>query len=104
MEAVERGKNEDERGKDPGGGDEPDAEHGEGEEGREHRSKVPPAAPSERERRLHRITHFPFRSWCPECVAGKGVASGHCRSKDPEAALGGGVPLRLLFSEEQTSG
>ena len=46
VEAMEREKNEDERGKDPGGGDEPDAEHGEGEEGREHRSKVPPAAPS----------------------------------------------------------
>ena len=27
--------------------------------------------PSERERRLHEITHLPFRQWCPFCVAGK---------------------------------
>eukprot|EP00434_Breviolum_minutum_P029143 symbB.v1.2.025779.t1/scaffold2336.1/size96545/4 len=27
--------------------------------------------PSERERRLHEITHLPFRKWCPFCIAGK---------------------------------
>ena len=39
---------------------------------------VPPRAstrqPSERERRLHEITHLPFRQWCPFCVAGKSRA------------------------------
>ena len=30
--------------------------------------------PSERERRLHEITHLPFRQWCPFCVAGKSRA------------------------------
>ncbi len=30
--------------------------------------------PSERERRLHEITHLPFRRWCPFCVAGKSRA------------------------------
>ena len=27
--------------------------------------------PSERERRLHEITHLPFRQWCLFCLAGK---------------------------------
>ena len=30
-----------------------------------------PYAPSRQERAEHRITHCPFRSWCPDCVAGK---------------------------------
>ena len=30
--------------------------------------------PSERERRLHEITHLPFRRWCPFCIAGKARA------------------------------
>ena len=30
--------------------------------------------PSERERRLHEITHLPFRKWCPFCIAGKARA------------------------------
>ena len=30
--------------------------------------------PSERERRLHEITHVPFRKWCPFCIAGKARA------------------------------
>ena len=30
--------------------------------------------PSERERRLHEITHLPFRKWCPFCVSGKSRA------------------------------
>ena len=30
--------------------------------------KVTPL-PSEEEQRQHRVTHLPFRSWCPQCVA-----------------------------------
>ena len=30
--------------------------------------------PTERERRLHEITHLPFRQWCPFCVSGKSRA------------------------------
>ena len=70
---------------------------GDGEEGRVARSKIPPPAPSERDRRLHRVTHFPFRSWCPECVAGRGVVSGHHRSKEPDGALGGEFHFDYCF-------
>ena len=33
------------------------------------RRKLEPL-PSEEEQRKHRVTHLPFRSWCPHCIAG----------------------------------
>ena len=36
-------------------------------------------APSRQEIEDHMATHMPFRSWCPFCVAGKAVSSGHHR-------------------------
>ena len=27
-----------------------------------------PDEPTKEERRIHKITHLPFRSWCPHCV------------------------------------
>ena len=36
-----------------------------------------PYSPSKEERRMHRITHWPFRSWCPKCVMGKSRESPH---------------------------
>ena len=36
-----------------------------------------PYSPSKEERRTHRITHWPFRNWCPECVMGKSRESPH---------------------------
>ena len=32
---------------------------------------------------MHRATHSPFRSWCPKCVAGRGVRGGHGESREP---------------------
>ena len=39
--------------------------------------------PSNDEIRAHRITHCPFRSWCPKCVAGRGHQGPHRRSEEP---------------------
>ena len=39
-----------------------------------------PVAPSREEVQQHRLTHRPFRSWCPHCVRGKGRASQHRQS------------------------
>ena len=39
--------------------------------------KKPPAAPSEKEWRHHRLTHWPYRSWCPICVAARAVEDAH---------------------------
>ena len=33
-----------------------------------HKSLPTPVLPSLSERMEHRITHLPYRSWCPECV------------------------------------
>jgi hypothetical protein len=36
-----------------------------------------PYSPSKEEKRQHRITHWPYRSWCPECVMGKSRGTPH---------------------------
>ena len=36
-----------------------------------------PAQPTAQERAEHELTHMPFRSWCPACVANKGRADNH---------------------------
>ena len=44
-----------------------------------------PSAPTVAEREEHRRTHFPFRSWCDECVAGCAFGHPHfSHQKDPE--------------------
>ena len=42
-------------------------------------------APSTEEMRVHRATHLPFRSWCPECVAGRSKDSAHSKISDEES-------------------
>ena len=32
-----------------------------------------PGQPTARQREEHRIDHWPYRSWCPPCVAGRGT-------------------------------
>ena len=54
------------------------------EEAREVHSPPIPATPSLEEVRKHRLTHRPFRSWCPHCVRGKGRADQHRRSSQKE--------------------
>ena len=70
---------------------EPESERVEEEEEEEHRRdeedesgdirviKGPrvPTAPSAEDVRLHRLTHWPFRSWCTECVKARKVDGGH---------------------------
>ena len=46
-------------------------------EGRRPKMRRDPAAPSPTDIREHRITHTPYRSWCPECVMARGKATGH---------------------------
>ena len=46
-----------------------------------------PKTPSEAERRRHELTHLPYASWCPFCVAGKRANSHHRRSHEKERTL-----------------
>ena len=39
-----------------------------------------PGEPSESERRLHELTHLPYRDWCEHCVKSKGRES--CREEE----------------------
>ena len=53
-----------------------------GEVQRPTRAKRLPPLVDEREYDLHMITHQPFRSWCPHCVAGKATEDDHSRRSD----------------------
>ena len=51
-----------------------------GTESPEIKARRIPKGPSKEEKRLHDLTHVPFRSWCPKCVAGRA-----CRGPHPES-------------------
>lgn len=66
-----------------------DAAHPRGEvdhDAEEEQAQVPrvvcrPCKPTRAEWEAHQVTHWPYRSWCPHCVAGRAVASPHrCKS------------------------
>ena len=64
----------------------------ESEEARQVVSRRPPGSPTPEELRVHRLTHYPFRSWCPACVAGRAKSWPHQRRKEEEEEAEGGVP------------
>ena len=43
--------------------------------------------PSVEEVNMHNLTHIPFRSWCPFCVAGKAKDNPHRGVEDQEAGV-----------------
>ena len=43
-----------------------------------------PGAPTEKEVEEHNVTHLPFRTWCPHCVAGKAQDRPHREVKDQD--------------------
>ncbi len=47
---------------------------------------MPMKQPSLREKRLHELTHLPFRQWCPHCVACKSRPDHQQRSDPSEVA------------------
>ena len=54
---------------------------GEPEEMREVSASPVPILPSREEVLRHRLTHRPFRVWCPHCIKGKGREDRHMASK-----------------------
>ena len=38
------------------------------------------SSPSKEQIEDHRISHYPYRSWCKQCVMGRGVGQPHARS------------------------
>ena len=41
-----------------------------------------PGLPTQKQLDDHRIDHLPFRSWCPECVAGRATGEQHVARKE----------------------
>ena len=59
--------------------------------------KKPPSAPSEEDWRHHRLTHWPYRSWCPICVAARAVEDAHRLRGPPSEADGPEVHWDYCF-------
>ena len=55
------------------------------------RHAASPSQPSQEEVERHRVDHNPFRSWCKQCVEGRGLGSPHTavaeQSKVPVVGL-----------------
>ena len=69
-------------------GQERDAEQPEGEveapEERIAKMRRNPQEPTKEEVERHRLTHVPYRSWCPECVRARAKATPHLIQKNPD--------------------
>lgn len=59
-------------------------EEGRAEECRELKSRAPPKGPTAEQWRTHRISHYPFRSWCPHCVAARAKSWPHIRQGEQD--------------------
>ena len=54
------------------------------EDTEEKRVSRDPGAPSRSEREEHNIDHTPYRSWCEDCVRGRGLGEQHKSSGSDE--------------------
>ena len=83
-----------EQGGDLNPAEEEDRDEAQGsEEARKVKSPAVPILPSRQEVLDHRLTHFPFRSWCPHCVRGKGRDDAHRASPNKSEE---GIPQIVL--------
>ena len=60
--------------------------------------------PTEEEVRRHRATHLPFRSWCPECIAGAANDWPHLRRTESEKLEVAEVHLDYCFPRDAIGG
>jgi hypothetical protein len=74
-----------------------------GEESRVPKAKRAPNEPTNEEIRLHEITHTPYRSWCPCCVAGRGKADFHFKQPGEDKAVAG-VHVDYWFLRDEKGG
>ena len=56
---------------DHAGSEDEEKEDGVGPEAQQPTRRSPPSKPTAAELSAHRVSHLPFRDWCPECVAGR---------------------------------
>ena len=65
------------------------------------RGLTPLAQPMQQERAEQELTHLPFRSWCPTCVANRGSADNHPKQESKNAS--GTIWLLLLQGSRRTN-
>eukprot|EP00971_Amphidinium_carterae_P235442 4672392-Amphidinium_carterae.1 len=54
------------------------------------RPRSTPMEPSRKEREVHEANaHIPYRAWCAACIAGRGRADAHERSRPPDTSTVG---------------
>jgi len=73
------------------------------EESRVPKAKRAPDEPTNEEIRLHEVTHVPYRSWCPCCVAGRGRADPHLKTTFEDKAVAG-VHVNYWFLRDEHGG
>ena len=71
------------------------------DEGRPVRIPTVPYVPTERERREHNATHYPHRTWCECCMAGRAIAGKHERSRDEADPNAGELHFDDCFLKKQ---
>ena len=54
--------------------------------------------PTREEIEKHMTTHAQFRSWCPHCVAGQAVASGHFKKQCEEEDVSGIANISMDYA------
>ena len=74
--------------------DDPAQEDMEDEEAPKIVVKRRPYMPTQKEIDEHMPTHIPYRSWCPHCVAGKGISGKHVGGEDQDKI---GVTISLDY-------
>ena len=56
-----------------------------------------PDAPTKQELEEHLPTHLPYRSWCPHCVAGRGISRRHATVGGDKEKLGVTISIDYCF-------
>lgn len=67
--------------------------HEASEQGAKKSAIAVPRQPTEEERREHEVSHLPYRTWCQDCIRGKGLTQGHRRQSMEEDEKGKKRPL-----------
>ena len=62
-----------------------------------------PMLPTQSEIDEHNVTHVPFRSWCPFCIRGRGLSSGHFAKKEPDDQQIPTLSVDYMFLGDESS-
>ena len=73
------------------------------EESRIPKTKRSSHEPTNEEIRIHEVTHVPYRSWCPCCVAGRGKSDFHLKRDEEDKAVAG-VHVDYWFLRDEKGG